>query len=138
MCTVRYELVFYIPEDGILHSRRHENLKSYMLSPFYTRHFNVTTPITPTVYEIRHKLNVAICRYMAPCSPYVNRRFRETNLLHLQGRELDAKRAAGSVGSFHNRRETPKCNRQLQLRDADANPIVISAIVCRNIILKAF
>jgi hypothetical protein len=27
---VRYELGFYIPEDGILHSHRRENLKSYM------------------------------------------------------------------------------------------------------------
>jgi hypothetical protein len=26
---VRYELDFYIPEDGILHSHRRENLKSY-------------------------------------------------------------------------------------------------------------
>jgi hypothetical protein len=26
---VRYELSFYIPEDGILHSHRRENLKSY-------------------------------------------------------------------------------------------------------------
>jgi hypothetical protein len=26
---VRYELGFYIPEDGILHSHRRENLKSY-------------------------------------------------------------------------------------------------------------
>jgi hypothetical protein len=27
---VRYELGFYNPEDGILHSHRHENLKSYI------------------------------------------------------------------------------------------------------------
>jgi hypothetical protein len=27
---VKYELGFYIPEDGILHSPRRENLKSYM------------------------------------------------------------------------------------------------------------
>jgi hypothetical protein len=27
---VKYELVFYIPEDGILHSHRRENLKSYI------------------------------------------------------------------------------------------------------------
>jgi hypothetical protein len=27
---VRYELGFYIPEDGILHSRRRENLKPYI------------------------------------------------------------------------------------------------------------
>jgi hypothetical protein len=26
---VRYELCFYIPEDGILHSDSHENLKSH-------------------------------------------------------------------------------------------------------------
>jgi hypothetical protein len=26
---VRYELGFYIPEDGIVHSHRRENLKSY-------------------------------------------------------------------------------------------------------------
>jgi hypothetical protein len=29
MSPVRYELGFYIPEDGILHSQRLENLKSY-------------------------------------------------------------------------------------------------------------
>jgi hypothetical protein len=29
---VRYELGFYIPEDGILHSHRRENLKSYIFS----------------------------------------------------------------------------------------------------------
>jgi hypothetical protein len=28
---VRYELAFYIPQDGILHSYRRENLKCYML-----------------------------------------------------------------------------------------------------------
>jgi hypothetical protein len=27
---VKYELGFYIPEDGILHSHRRENLKSYI------------------------------------------------------------------------------------------------------------
>jgi hypothetical protein len=28
---VRYELGLYIPEDGILHSHRHENLKSFFV-----------------------------------------------------------------------------------------------------------
>jgi hypothetical protein len=28
---VRYELDFYIPEDGLLHSDRRENLKSLMI-----------------------------------------------------------------------------------------------------------
>jgi hypothetical protein len=30
MSPVKYELGFYIPEDDILHSDRHENLKSYI------------------------------------------------------------------------------------------------------------
>jgi hypothetical protein len=30
MFPVRYELGFYIPEDGNLHSLRHESLKSYI------------------------------------------------------------------------------------------------------------
>jgi hypothetical protein len=30
MIPVRYELVFYVPEDGVLNSHRRENLKSYM------------------------------------------------------------------------------------------------------------
>jgi hypothetical protein len=30
MSPVRYELGSYIPEDGILHSHRRENLKSYI------------------------------------------------------------------------------------------------------------
>jgi hypothetical protein len=28
---VKYELGFYIPEDDLLHSDRHENLKSYII-----------------------------------------------------------------------------------------------------------
>jgi hypothetical protein len=32
---VRYELGFYIPEDDILHSHRHENLKSYKVGLVY-------------------------------------------------------------------------------------------------------
>jgi hypothetical protein len=30
VCPVKYELGFYIPEDGTLHSDRRENLKSYI------------------------------------------------------------------------------------------------------------
>jgi hypothetical protein len=29
MSPVKYELGFYIPEDGIIHSHRRESLKSY-------------------------------------------------------------------------------------------------------------
>jgi hypothetical protein len=32
MSPVRYELGFYILEDGLLHSHRRENLKSYSYS----------------------------------------------------------------------------------------------------------
>jgi hypothetical protein len=32
MFPVRYELGSYIPEDGVIHSRRRENLKSYAAS----------------------------------------------------------------------------------------------------------
>jgi hypothetical protein len=38
MFPVKYELDFYIPEDGILHSHRCENLKSYTV----LRHATVT------------------------------------------------------------------------------------------------
>jgi hypothetical protein len=31
---MRYELGSYIPEDGILHSHRRENIKSYIRYPF--------------------------------------------------------------------------------------------------------
>jgi hypothetical protein len=34
---VKYELGFYIPEDGILHSRRGEHLKSYTDGGFECR-----------------------------------------------------------------------------------------------------
>jgi hypothetical protein len=30
MSPVKYELGFYIPEDGILHSHRRQHLKSYL------------------------------------------------------------------------------------------------------------
>jgi hypothetical protein len=32
MFPERYELGFYIPDDAILHSHSHENLKSYVIS----------------------------------------------------------------------------------------------------------
>jgi hypothetical protein len=31
MSSVKYELGFYIPEGGILHGHRRDNLKSYMV-----------------------------------------------------------------------------------------------------------
>jgi hypothetical protein len=52
---VRYKLGFYIPEDGILHSHRHENLKFYTVPCFVVScillqvpemscHFHIDTP----------------------------------------------------------------------------------------------
>jgi hypothetical protein len=48
--SVRYELGFYIPEDGILHSHRRENLKSYIALPGWAlqRRRNVS----PVRYEL--------------------------------------------------------------------------------------
>jgi hypothetical protein len=47
---VRYELYFYIPEDGILHGHRRENLKSYMTLAAWAleRRHNVS----PVRYEL--------------------------------------------------------------------------------------
>jgi hypothetical protein len=36
MSPVKYELGFYIPEDGILHSHRRGNLTSYEIPSFNT------------------------------------------------------------------------------------------------------
>jgi hypothetical protein len=36
MSPVRYELGFFIPEDDILRSHRHENLKSYIALTDFT------------------------------------------------------------------------------------------------------
>jgi hypothetical protein len=38
---VRYEPGLYIPEDGILHSHRRENLKSYRIVESFTSYFTV-------------------------------------------------------------------------------------------------
>jgi hypothetical protein len=35
---VKYELGFYIPEDGILHSHRRENLRSYTCTYVFVVH----------------------------------------------------------------------------------------------------
>jgi hypothetical protein len=43
---VKYELGFYIPEDGILHSNRRANLKSYNKHPFIFLSATVSTPLT--------------------------------------------------------------------------------------------
>jgi hypothetical protein len=40
---VKYELEFYIPEDGILHSDRREHLKSYILVTASRRVMHVYT-----------------------------------------------------------------------------------------------
>jgi hypothetical protein len=47
---VRYELDFYISEDGILHSHRRENLKSYTVKNTFTV-LMVDVPI-PAPYPI--------------------------------------------------------------------------------------
>jgi hypothetical protein len=41
---MRYELRYYIPKDGILHSYRHENLKSYFLFLVFRKHGDRGSP----------------------------------------------------------------------------------------------
>jgi hypothetical protein len=48
VCTVRYDLGFYNPEDYILHSHRRENLKSY---------------IALTGWALQRRRNVSTVRY---------------------------------------------------------------------------
>jgi hypothetical protein len=57
MFPVRYELGFYIPEDGILHTHRRENLKSYR---DYLRNSMQTGSEAHPVYCLRsgHRRNI--------------------------------------------------------------------------------
>jgi hypothetical protein len=50
MSPVRYELEFYIPEDGILHSHRRENLKSYIALTSWTLYRKRN--VSPMRYEL--------------------------------------------------------------------------------------
>jgi hypothetical protein len=47
---VKYELVFYIPEDAILHSYRRENLKSYIALTGWT--LKRRPNVSPVMYEL--------------------------------------------------------------------------------------
>jgi hypothetical protein len=49
---VRYELGYYIPEDGVLHNHRRENLKSYI------------TQISSIVNESRDNI-ITVLRYLS-------------------------------------------------------------------------
>jgi hypothetical protein len=47
---VKYEVGFYIPEDGILHSHRRENLKSYIALTGWT--LQRRRVVSPMRYEL--------------------------------------------------------------------------------------
>jgi hypothetical protein len=47
---VRYELGFYIPEDGILHSHRREDLKSYIALTGLVMYWR--SDLSPVRYEL--------------------------------------------------------------------------------------
>jgi hypothetical protein len=44
-----YELGFYIPEDGILHSHCRENLKSYIVLQKFTE---VSDTLIPSIFSV--------------------------------------------------------------------------------------
>jgi hypothetical protein len=50
MSPVKYELRFYIAEDGILHSHRRENLKSYIALTGWTLYQR--RKVSPVKYEL--------------------------------------------------------------------------------------
>jgi hypothetical protein len=45
---VKYEVGFYIPEDGILHSHSRENLKSYLL---HVSQSIIQSPPSPFIHQ---------------------------------------------------------------------------------------
>jgi hypothetical protein len=47
---VKYELGYYIPEDGILHSQRLDNLKSYIALTGWTLYQR--SSVSPVKYEL--------------------------------------------------------------------------------------
>jgi hypothetical protein len=47
---VKYELCFYIPEDGILHNHRRDNLKSYIALTGWTLWWRRN--VSPVKYEL--------------------------------------------------------------------------------------
>jgi hypothetical protein len=65
---VKYELGFYIPEDGILHSHRHDNLKSYTSFDFYfsmyKSHSNGAV-YTTSIYK-RFVVSVTVRSWLCP------------------------------------------------------------------------
>jgi hypothetical protein len=68
MFLARYELGFYIPEDGILHSHRRENLKSYMETRIF-RHERGAAEASPCLQSpLRTNWSVwARCHSSATC-----------------------------------------------------------------------
>jgi hypothetical protein len=65
---VRYELGFYIPEDGILHSHRRENLKPYItvMTPLIYGYPAITDPLrnSTSVMLINHFVLDVLIVYM--------------------------------------------------------------------------
>jgi hypothetical protein len=62
MCPVRYEVGFYIPEDVILHSHRHETLKPYIVwnRTAYLRVNMVRRWFTEEVYILLRVLSFSV------------------------------------------------------------------------------
>jgi hypothetical protein len=76
VCPVRYELVFYIPEDDILHSHRREDLKScnaFFVVIFYI--LFIILSVTPVSRDCKmsnkqEERNVSPDRYTAPFAAF--------------------------------------------------------------------
>jgi hypothetical protein len=57
MSPVRYELGFYIPEDGVPRSDRRENLKSYIVSAVYNSLRQLVSMVTRTCFMNNYKFH---------------------------------------------------------------------------------
>jgi hypothetical protein len=59
MSPVRYRLCIYIPEDGILHSHRRENLKSYKMI-FMLRNIECTYMIWRWFHAVKEPILIPL------------------------------------------------------------------------------
>jgi hypothetical protein len=57
---VRYELGFYIPDDGTLHSHCHENIKSYISRVYLKCQVSLPYPVLlSSVYSLFHSSSLS-------------------------------------------------------------------------------
>jgi hypothetical protein len=96
-CSVRYEMRFHVPEDGILHSYRRENLRSYIMK----QHFS-DVPVGSTIgFLCLHITRQHYCRrssFQTVSSFTTCQRQRKGQILHISGLILVPHEKAVNIG----------------------------------------